>query len=1036
MKSGLRVSNHVEAKLLLIAFALILITLNAPVASAQTLTGYPDTLLFFKNYFVTGDYVVNGVGLKGQGDASGFATGYIPINGIPSNAVVVGAFLYWEAIEATATPSTMDGYFQGYPIVGVQPAPLSNTPPCWSSGGGTGSSNGSKHLRVYRADVAPYLVVNGQYQTNTPAGSLGYQVRLRDSGSNGAGAPLTEGASLVIIYRTLTDTLRSVVLYDGAWTMNNATSYMSQTIRWFYQASGGPAKLTHIVGDGQANFGEAETFFGGSGGTQTVQNPFNGAAGNSWDNETFPVTVAPGASQVATDVLPNSSNIDCLSWGAVVFSTPVVDTDGDGLLDIWEDNKGYIDSKDGTTRIDLPGADSNVKDLFVQIDYMKNSGATSGPQHSHLPRLDALSSIANAFSTAGIHVHFDVGNNYQGNAFIVPSAKAHGGNPLDEDAVSCTDNGTTLCAFDYPTVKIPGIVSWKTGVTFAKNQFFQHGRKDSYRYVFVGHALGLTNLNWAIVDQSLTSIMVDALQKATITTSTPHGLLPGARVSIGGAFGDFNLNGNYNVESVLSSTTFTVQTSGVMAATFGYFPNQALGFVTTNGVTQINEPNLGVSAGAPISTSGFSDLGGGDSLVTLGLWRADDASNCQKDPAGPLAAGQVFCDDQVGNTTVQAGTIMHEMGHTLFLTHGGYYPGPQPAFGQNCKPNFQSVMNYLFQIRGLPNPTTLGGPVSIDYSGRTLSDLGESNLVEADGLVTTVGAPLPLYGTRWYGPPTFLDTATQNSVGGRYAASHCDGTPVAAGEPPAVRITGVTLGSAGARAPIDWNNNGVFINIVSDQDLNFDGNPDSVASDGGLTGFNDWANLYLRQIGARRNIDGFSVDIGAADIAGGGTKIIGGGTKIIGGGSDLINAGSQILGAGTKIIGGGTKIIGGGTKIIGGGEELDFDAANTSVEAPVGLTATLVPTGVQLNWNPPSFGQIRTYYIWRANTTKVPLSATNLPVLVGTNTGTPLNKFFIDTGVKKNQTYAYFVTAALGTDSGPNSGNQSGGSNIVPITVK
>ena len=63
--------------------------------------------------------------------------------------------------------------------------------------------------------------------------------------------------------------------------------------------------------------------------------------------------------------------------------------------------------------------------------------------------------------------------------------------------------------------------------------------------------------------------------------------------------------------------------------------------------------------------------------------------------------------------------LMHEMGHTLGLTHGGYsFNNPGSAidftrtFGVNCKPNFQSVMNYMFQIRGLT-----GGAVSAEIDG-------------------------------------------------------------------------------------------------------------------------------------------------------------------------------------------------------------------------------------------------------------------------------------------------------------------------------
>ncbi len=57
---------------------------------------------------------------------------------------------------------------------------------------------------------------------------------------------------------------------------------------------------------------------------------------------------------------------------------------------------------------------------------------------------------------------------------------------------------------------------------------------------------------------------------------------------------------------------------------------------------------LGVSNGIPRSTSGASDLLGGDAMITLGLW-----------------------DNSVGTEYMQAATLMHELGHTAALRHGG-----------------------------------------------------------------------------------------------------------------------------------------------------------------------------------------------------------------------------------------------------------------------------------------------------------------------------------------------------------------------------
>ncbi|MBO3101090.1 choice-of-anchor L domain-containing protein [Cellulomonas fengjieae] len=104
------------------------------------------------------------------------------------------------------------------------------------------------------------------------------------------------------------------------------------------------------------------------------------------------------------------------------------------------------------------------------------------------------------------------------------------------------------------------------------------------------------------------------------------------------------------------------------------------------------------------STSGMSRgslEGASDFVVSLGGWSGD-----------------------VGTVDEQAGTFMHELGHNLGLGHGG-------DDHTNRKPNYLSVMNYLFQS-GLPL-----GSETFDYSPFARADLDEDALVEADG----IGAP-------------------------------------------------------------------------------------------------------------------------------------------------------------------------------------------------------------------------------------------------------------------------------------------------------
>lgn len=1052
----------------------------------------PTPLCLSNNYFVTGDYVVGGVGLRGLG-VNGFATGTISIpdtvqaqaTGIPSSPVptgadIVAAFLYWQTVESSQSAfAGQNGFFGPISANGqasryaIQGAILGNpnAPVSWSSGGCSGNSQGSKTIRTYRADVRPFLSLDAN---GNPVANGSYQISLADSGSNGGGAPLTLGATLVIIYRVQspTEPLSSVVLFDGSFAPSNTSSTMTQSIFGFYDADSSPvAEITHIVGNGQANKAESVAL-NGTNLPSLYSNlpPFPGIYNGSWDNPTWLPANTEGlvggdATMATTSVTPGQTNTGCVSWGAIIFKTTVDAPDGDGLLKVWKTNQGYTDAL-SSQQVSLPGATLGEKDIFVELDYLSNLDGKAGAYlHSHLPKQQALDMVGNAFAAQNppIHIHFDVGNVYQSprtggpsvlcgavacDPYIISNPPGTGGNAISEGPLLCADSGT-LCQY-------PGQVSvgWKGGFLAVKNNAsqgnFQSGRKDSYHYVLFGHALASSRTYWPAAGNApalqpppgkptglaiLDSIVVNN-NVGTVTLTTFGQLLkPGDcpavggpacndtnldRVTIEGALqpSDAALNGPYkfltapsstpgsNTPPVPSTTTFTIQTSGVPNGTYNYS----------------NEPQLGLAYGGPLSASGYSDVGGGDSSVTFGLWPADDALGCQDDPSATLAPGQVYCVNQVGTIQAEAGTLLHEIGHTFGLTHGGtLYPsgavtasGPLagqqtnspfglPSYSLNCNPAFLSSMNYLYQVRGFPEILP-DGTHPIDYSGQTLPNLEENALNESSGVgldfyTNATAAHL----TRWFAPPNALDVKLQNATGGRFATIHCDGSPIGPNEPPAVRVDG----SFTFAPMVDWNNDLIVPNSDGWQDVNFNGS--TQGSPDMFPGFNDWVNLDLRQIGARASTFGASSGSGNSFIP------IGGGNSFlpIGGGGPLGAGGSSFI-----PIGGGSSFIpiGGGNSFlpIGGGEQ-DVDTANSTADSPTGLSGVNVSKTVVLNWTSPGFGQVREYDIWRAVgsfTTFASAVANQASFqMVGKVTGAPPATTFTDESKLQNKTtYTYFVT--------------------------
>ena len=1038
---------------LLIAAALTVLAGQTGQGQGQPPPPPPNALKFFKNFFVTGDYLVAGVGLEGLGNSTTrLASGLINLGTLgsagalptaDSGAEVLAAFLYWQVVtsdgsDAGAFTATFNGRPLGSPDLTAQnittpDGPIAvigdpaGTAPCWSSGGGTGQG-GSKRTFTYRADVLRFLdIVNGRHRiTGT------YPVQIPDLGNSSA-TPRALGASLVVIYRrpnqAPVQSLNAIVMYDGSYTMDNAHPVMAQTVKGFYDPASVNGKITHIAGAGQLNKTDLLTAPGIS-----ETNAFRSSNGASWDTITRPTGPLSGsalASASFTTMVDSggSSSADCLTWGVVIYRTEVNDTDNDGLLNKWETSTSATPLYDANGER-LPalgdlGANPNQKDLFVEIGYMNTAGTSYGgvakPAHTHRPTYAALEKVGDAFAAHQIAVHFDVGGDYQGQDYIIPvSAGAKGGESLDEAVTQCIPpTGTTwslanppwtstqpwICHFQFH----PGTVGWKTGFRFIRDEPIASTYEACGALETDGDPLTTCNRRFDANRRDMFHYVWFA-----------HALaIPKASCLL-------------TLDAQAADTPTPYDTAN---------PNDPLLNSPIVPCMQ-SEPLFHV----PVTNTGVGDLNGGDAMVALGGF-----NNSSGFP--------------VGTDYMQAATLMHELGHNLSLLHGAASLSgsvvPEPA----CKPNYLSVMNYLFQLRGLFDANNMA---QVDFAGPTTDPLNETALGGGLGGAVT-------YRTSWYAPAANVPFDSP-------ATRHCDGSPLkvnyvdddsnpntpkvaVAAEPSMTRVDSPSVSATIAN--VDWNQSTA---TQGAQDVNLDGIVDGLSP---LHYFNDWDSLRLNQLASRRNIGAWywvsvgslttsgyaasqgplslnvdSGDIGPGDLGGGylGGGYLGGG--YLGGGylgdgdvgrGDLGGGylgggylgggylGGGYLGGGYLGTGLGGGYLGGG--YLGGGylgdgrSEMDTSDA---VAPPNNLLATPVP-GNQfiLSWTQSILASEFEYRLYRYVTgsnpsTAVELPGSPVPAVSGQVTYSSLQSLL-------KGTYTYVVKAKF---VNPTTGEASGSINV------
>jgi hypothetical protein len=891
----------------------------------------PDALQFSRNYLLTGNYVVGGVDLAPASGGNGFLTGTINMSGVPANADIIGAFLYWEMITTNMSQAS-GALFRGSVLQNIRTSSMMLTPatsPCFSSGGGSGAVY---TMTMFTADVLHLLPVQldvngkrvGRHLVNdADLAKYGFPLSTVSLPAAGTGnqVPQAAGASLFVIYRDPTQPLTSISVYEGLYIQNPGAT-MQQTIRGFLQSSTSKdARMTQLVGSGAPNSTDRVWFNNGrTAPTLLATDAFAGTnPANSkrhWSNPTFVIpsnstqsSLMPGSffndgygETVTTTVDHGSTSpYDCLSWAAIIFSAAVPDQDRDGNPDIleasstdpsgnhWKDPFGQL-----LPDLHAMGASPTHQDLFVEIGYMTTGGYFGGqgnvPAHSHRPNPGALKLVGDAFwnapvmnldGTTGIQVHFDVGNNYPtysgADAYAerymirdtIPGL-ARGGESLAENACVVDSQNPPRWNCQFPDY--PGTVMWKRGF------------------------LALAS---AFVHDDGTQLDPNNAADAAFLTSCQ---MPGS-------------NCRRRFDSVRHNFFHDV-----MFAHSRGVPKSPLACLDSGGTPTGPDASGGCTAPltvnpdfhVPRSSGGRGDLpAGGDAMVTLGWW-----------------------DSFVGTDFNQAAALMHELGHNLGLWHGGaplqitdVGTAPNTRVNlfvpPNCKPNYVSLMNYAFSYGGLLDDD---GVPHVDFSGGTLGDLDETNL--SDGA---------LVGTSQYRTAWFLPTASSNPAKAKkFCGDMRFPSPLPAGWTDMVRVDAHTVSET-----IDWNRNGSTLDSHFTQDINFSGDLSgiyAVPPTSPFHGYNDWANVRLDQVGSRWDHGGFSS--AGAD----GDALAGDGDALAGDGDALAGDGDALAGDGDALAGDGDVLAGDGDVLAGDSEPAFSGAAAMGYSAPTTFQACVIAT--------------------------------------------------------------------------------------------
>ena len=232
---------------------------------------------------------------------------------------------------------------------------------------------------------------------------------------------------------------------------------------WMMNANG--TGLTQLTTPGEAQnapFSDSKPTFSPDGSQIAfARSPF--AGGDSRIVAKAPLISAAGAEVTEDSVYtvgapsrnwfdPEWQPVLCQNTSTPPSGTDDADDDDDGLCDNWE--KTGIDANfDGVVDTQLPGANPNRKDLYVELDYMAQ----------HKPRADAIADVVAAFAAApvdnpdgsrGVNLHVQVDESLPESQQLAfpPCTPAASGGAADFDTLKKAHFGTVAERGQSPNV--------------------------------------------------------------------------------------------------------------------------------------------------------------------------------------------------------------------------------------------------------------------------------------------------------------------------------------------------------------------------------------------------------------------------------------------------------------------------------------------------------------------------------------------------------------------------------------------------------